>query len=260
MFFAPTLLGLIQGPSKSKDGLEHLEANYEEVTPSADVYSLCLSSGNSEGLGEIRKRELGDSLDVLGIGIERRWVLDEPFQDNITLFWNAKLIADHVRPYVEENGIDVIITFDDRGISSHPNHISLIHGARELLANSPGNNLRAFSLKTVGIISKYTGAGAALFAKLEQAFCSITPGLPLLYGLLLDVLPALPGGLRITDCTKYDAGETGSSVLFVSGWKEYMTALRAMRMHRSQLVWFRWLYVAFSRYMWVNELNEIVVS
>lgn len=40
----------------------------------------------------------------------------------------------------------------------------------------------------------------------------------------------------------------------------YWQALRAMRQHRSQLVWFRWLYVAFSKYMWSNRLVEVDLS
>lgn len=46
--------------------------------------------------------------------------------------------------------------------------------------------------------------------------------------------------------------------VFVSGVGGYRTALRAMQQHRSQLVWFRWLYVSFSRYMWVNEWVEVL--
>ena len=45
--------------------------------------------------------------------------------------------------------------------------------------------------------------------------------------------------------------------LAVSGAEGYARAHRAMRQHWSQLVWFRWLYVAFSRYMWVNEWVEV---
>jgi N-acetylglucosaminylphosphatidylinositol deacetylase len=48
--------------------------------------------------------------------------------------------------------------------------------------------------------------------------------------------------------------------VFVSGAKEYLSALRAMQAHRSQLVGFRWLYLAFSRYMWVNEWVEVKVD
>jgi N-acetylglucosaminylphosphatidylinositol deacetylase len=45
--------------------------------------------------------------------------------------------------------------------------------------------------------------------------------------------------------------------VFVSGIQEYLMALKAMYQHRSQLVWFRYLYVVASRYMWVNEWLEV---
>jgi N-acetylglucosaminylphosphatidylinositol deacetylase len=34
----------------------------------------------------------------------------------------------------------------------------------------------------------------------------------------------------------------------------YLSTHKAMRQHTSQLVWFRWLYVTFSRYMFINDL------
>ena len=51
--------------------------------------------------------------------------------------------------------------------------------------------------------------------------------------------------------------ERVSVPVFVSGAREYLTALKSMYEHRSQLVWFRWLYVVASRYMWVNEWLEV---
>lgn len=40
----------------------------------------------------------------------------------------------------------------------------------------------------------------------------------------------------------------------VSSPLSYLITHRAMRQHITQLVWFRWLYVTFSRYMFVNDL------
>jgi len=40
---------------------------------------------------------------------------------------------------------------------------------------------------------------------------------------------------------------------FVSSFRGYAIAFNAMQEHSSQLVWFRWLYILFSRYMWMNE-------
>ena len=66
MFFAPTLLALTSA-QRTKDSRAY------------DVFSLCMSSGNADGLGDVRKGELGRSLDVLGVPAGQRWVLDEPF-------------------------------------------------------------------------------------------------------------------------------------------------------------------------------------
>lgn len=35
---------------------------------------------------------------------------------------------------------------------------------------------------------------------------------------------------------------------------QWFIAVRAMRKHQSQMVWFRWLYLGFSGLMWGNEL------
>jgi N-acetylglucosaminylphosphatidylinositol deacetylase len=57
LFFAPTLLSL---------------------RAEVELYSLCLSVGDAEGLGRTRRVELQSSLDVLGIEEDKRWVVDSP--------------------------------------------------------------------------------------------------------------------------------------------------------------------------------------
>ena len=56
-FFGPTITALVS------------ESN-------AKLYSLCLSIGDADGQGKKRITELSDSLDVLGIDKDKRWVLD----------------------------------------------------------------------------------------------------------------------------------------------------------------------------------------
>lgn len=51
-----------------------------------------------------------------------------------------------------------------------------------------------------------------------------------------------------------------SNLIFVSHWADIWKGQRAMYAHRSQFVWFRALYVAFSRYMIVNTYTPIVVN
>ena len=48
--------------------------------------------------------------------------------------------------------------------------------------------------------------------------------------------------------------------VFVAGIKEYHRTVIAALRHQSQRVWFRWLYLAFSQYMWVNEWERIYAT
>jgi len=105
MFFAPTIQALTR--------------------TNAYVYSLCLSVGDADGLGPIRREELGRSLDVLGVPADRRWVVDHPYvphplpcssnptrhrdlQDNFTAQWNPETIADVIQPYVTTHNISTV--------------------------------------------------------------------------------------------------------------------------------------------------------
>jgi N-acetylglucosaminylphosphatidylinositol deacetylase len=76
-FFGPTVTSLI--PSYAVPVSASPRANtLDSVTPTfPQVYSLCLSVGNADGLGDIRRRELEESLDVLGVAEDKRWVLDK---------------------------------------------------------------------------------------------------------------------------------------------------------------------------------------
>jgi len=118
-----------------------------------------------------------------------------------------------------------ILTFDQHGISNHPNHISLPAGIRHLMRDPQDQHLRLFTLKTVPMLPKYIGPFSHIVAKLWSSIVQ-TPKHP----------------------------------TFVAGFKDYQTALQAMYQHWSQLVWFRWLYVLFSRYMWVNEWVPVHVA
>lgn len=76
-FFGPTLAALI--PSFATPVSASSRNSDPDNVPLTfpQVYSLCLSVGNADGLGDIRRRELGDSLDILGVAEERRWILDK---------------------------------------------------------------------------------------------------------------------------------------------------------------------------------------
>ena len=77
MFFAPTLLSLTKN--------HHIEHGDGEKKP-LNVFSLALSVGDAEGLGDTRREELGRSLDVLGVGEGKRWVVDHPYVSLLNIF------------------------------------------------------------------------------------------------------------------------------------------------------------------------------
>lgn len=125
-------------------------------------------------------------------------------------------------------------------MSGHPNHFSLYHGVSRLLDASPaGFNypLEAYSLKSKPIIIKYTGILAPMLIKLK-----IT---------CFRVLDTLVNGTNGSDLA------FSVRPVFVAGIKEYRRTVIAALRHQSQRVWFRWLYMSFSQYMWVNEWERI---
>ena len=123
-----------------------------------------------------------------------------------------------------------ILTFDHRGVSYHPNHRSLFHGVSHLLS-TVSDPPKAYALISLPTLAKYFGVVAPLLAKLDIAFAHAVSS----FGYPSSDIP-----------------------VFVAGAEDYLTAARALRQHKSQMIWFRWLYLVFSRYMWVNEWVEIL--
>jgi N-acetylglucosaminylphosphatidylinositol deacetylase len=128
--------------------------------------------------------------------------------------------------------IDVLLTFDNNGISSHPNHISLFHGARQfislLIHNRPGwaSPVDLYTLTTVNVVRKYT------------SFVDVVASLVL---------------VMVQEKTK---GDHPNPLLFFSGPGEVRRAQGAMtNAHLSQMKWFRWGWIGLSRYMVVNDLK-----
>jgi len=132
-----------------------------------------------------------------------------------------------------EATIDAIITFDAHGVSSHPNHKSLYHGAhtflRALMHRHSGWEcpIKLYTLTTTSTIRKYTG--------------------------LLDAPATVVGAIL----RKKELGAFPTPLLFVSSPVGYRRAQTAMTTaHESQMRWFRWGWIALSRYMVVNDLRK----
>ncbi|KAM3558249.1 hypothetical protein MY1884_004097 [Beauveria asiatica] len=238
MFFAPTVLALTRPET----------GNHVKI--------LCLSSGNAEGLGETRKKELVKSGMTLGLRDEEDvFVVDNPadFPDSMTATWDeskiagllmsafAPALASQKKQPTEQPpaaNIDVLITFDAGGVSAHPNHISLYHGARRFLAAL----LRGRSAGWAAPVDLYTLRSVHVSRK---------------YASILDALPTLVTWAA-TAARDPDKAHP-PALVFLSGLVgegALPTAWSAMTAaHKSQMVWFRYLYITFSRYMLINDLH-----
>ncbi|TQN70446.1 N-acetylglucosaminyl-phosphatidylinositol de-N-acetylase [Colletotrichum shisoi] len=260
MFFAPTVLAL----TKPETG------NHVKI--------LCLSSGDADGLGETRKKELVKSGMKLGLQQEQDvFVIESPdFQDSMTNVWDktkiASLLGRAFAPQLARQraageepdaNIDVLITFDSLGVSSHPNHISLYHGARTFIAALSADPrwpspVDLYTLTSVSVARKYSNfldAIPTLFSWVTTA--GSNPPKP----------PKKPK--KDHDDDDDDDSEDGdedendnyhpTALVFLSelgshgGWATAWNAMTTA--HKSQMVWFRYGWIALSRYMVLNDLR-----
>jgi len=202
MFFGPTILSLTQ----RKDP--------------CTVYLLCLSNGNFDHQGNIRKRELYDASKVLRLKDEHITLMNSTLLvDDPHLNWKTELVAKQIRKEVESLDIEALITFDRDGVSYHPNHCAIYYAAASLcLAGYLPKNCKILTLDSVNVVRKYMSV----------------------FDLVISLL------LSTNWC--------------ILSWKNVNIVRSAMRQHKSQLLWFRKLYIIFSRYMVINTLREVNVS
>ena len=92
------------------------------------VKVLCLSNGNYNGIGDIRTEEF--KAVSKSMHMEDNVILNVPeLQDDITKKWDAKVVSQKIDDFLKKNNdIDTILTFDENGVTKHPNHISCFFG------------------------------------------------------------------------------------------------------------------------------------
>jgi N-acetylglucosaminylphosphatidylinositol deacetylase len=191
------------------------------------VHFLCLSNGNFNGLGSVREKELTRSALHFGVRAESvRTVNEQDLQDGMKEKWAREAVARHVREMLHVTpSIRCVVTFDEAGVSGHPNHVDTFRGVevvrKELhRADTEGRPLVVFlKLVTHSIPRKYSAA----FSLLISAFAE---------GVL---------------------GSDGSKCVVAVRPGRALSSFRGMQCHASQLVWFRYLFVWLSSYTFVNE-------
>ncbi|XP_055904261.1 N-acetylglucosaminyl-phosphatidylinositol de-N-acetylase isoform X2 [Eupeodes corollae] len=180
-------------------------------------FVLCLSNGNFEKLGNVRRDELWSSCQLLGIPASNVILVNAThLPDDPNIEWKTESIAALVLNTVESLDIQAIFTFDRDGVSHHPNHCAVYYATASLcLANLLPKECKFYTLDSVNILRKYLS--------------------------IFDLL-----------CTCLM-----STHWCILSWKEASIIRHAMREHNSQMKWFRWLYIYFSRYMFINSLREV---
>ncbi|KAK9927570.1 hypothetical protein M0R45_024751 [Rubus argutus] len=186
-----------------------------------NVHILCLSIGDADGAGNTRKEELYQASAILKVPHQQVKILDHPdFQDGFGNVWNRNLLAKIIEEEVVSHGIDLIITFDNYGVSGHCNHRDVHYGVRKFLLAPSQRNFEAWELVSTNIFRKYSGPVDIWLSNLYSMQCS-------------------------------------DEMLHCLVNEHPQKSFLAMAQHASQWVWFRKLFVAFSSCTYVNTLRKM---
>ncbi|GAW81783.1 N-acetylglucosaminylphosphatidylinositol deacetylase [Plasmodium gonderi] len=120
----------------------------------AEIFLLSLSNGDYYGQGRIREKELYHVWSYIG-GLKNNCkVINDPNIRDGWNFWNEKCLVDVIADYCTRNNIRKVLTFDEYGVSGHPNHIS-VHNSLRLLSKEKG--IKVLTLNSTHLIIKYLG-------------------------------------------------------------------------------------------------------
>lgn len=198
------------------------------------VHVLCLSKGLVGSKAESRADELKAAALPLGIDADAVEVIDdERLQDGFDQRWDAERISEIVDRSVKKTGASLVISFDGRGVTGHPNHIAT-HKGVQLYARSQGatqSRVACYQLQSVHAARKFVGS---------------------FWDMALSVMAH-----AIRSFVQSPRAASGSSVTVVVVNLNPLLSHRAMVAHWSQYVWFRALFLAGSRFTWVNTLKLI---
>jgi len=215
MFFVPTLCNLFSSLDR--------------------VWIVCLSNGNYDGLGRVREKELLNACTILRV---EKCLCLNVCEDNPHVEWPATTIASALDKTLKENLSQVsdqpshitILTFDEGGVSGHPNHIDTYRGVQYWLSNTFRRQqqlhvIAGWKLTTVSnVFFKY---------------------IPLFW---------IPVVLFSFICKTRDPRSWSYSIF------QPLLVWKAMACHQSQFVWYRRLSVLFSRYTYYNTWSEIDIE
>lgn len=204
--------------------------NIINVNKSLDI--LCLSNGDGENFeGNKRFDELSRVVKAFGPNVRFNVIKDKQLKDSMTIQWNTNTIISYIKAELsshKDEPINTLITFDSYGVSGHSNHRS-IHKAIEILTDKnhfKDNQINLLVLYSHSIWRKYTS--------------------------FLDSIPTYLMN------KKYYSSEDKQTFTLALNFFKYSNLKETLEIHKSQMVWFRKLYMIFSRYMFLNDLSLLI--
>lgn len=188
------------------------------------VVILCMSNGNADNRGPQRELEFAKVVRSLGPYIELKIVHDSQLMDSEILQWDTNLVARYIENHLHSRPVKTLISFDQYGISGHTNHRSVNQAVLQLKRNLKQPRVDFLVLKSINILRKYMFFLDAMYTAMTNYLKM--PKSPRTFSLALDL--------------------TSHSLL-----------KQILKIHDSQMVWYRQLYITFSRYMFINDLEYL---
>lgn len=192
------------------------------------IFILCMTSGDYYGKGGLRVKEMKAScVNLIGNGktsnLINLKVVNEPekLPDHPSRQWDEQLAREIISSYLKANSINTVITFDRFGVSSHANHCILNKLTSDMASDNSPQKLNVYALTTVNRLRKYM--------------------------FLFDLMPSVLIN-KFVNRQQFTA---------VSSPYDFHITLGSMMKHKTQLMWFRWLYLFTSRYMFINTIEKL---
>ena len=100
---------------------------------------------------------------------------DNDLQDGMDVNWSPDLVAEHVTKWCKqkesiegaEGKIDIIVTFDEYGVSDHCNHQDVFRGV-EVLMKKKMIDVEVLALSSVHLVRKYIAIVDVNFVWLDE--------------------------------------------------------------------------------------------
>jgi len=247
MFFLPTIRWLIDAKET--------------------VWFLCLTTGNYDGLGKIREKEMEEAGKLLGVSkvIVRNdhgsnaAAHDTPMVDHPSQRFDKTVVANTIRESLLNNNNGgsnqrfVLITFDAKGVSGHVNHTDVYRGVVHLMEDQ--ERQRKESKKSRNSNDNCDACFSEAWY-LESEPNLLVKYVPLISWILLLATWLVSPKLRstLTLATNSNNDTTIHHTTRIFRMHDPSLNWAAMATHQSQFVWYRRLFVVFSCYTYYNKL------